>query len=124
MTAFPKPQPRPKRRGPKREPRPNPNHPFIHYVKLQPCDGCGAMPPNEFAHVEGPLSTRTNQPLPRRNGPAYLSGIPLCDQCHRLHPDSLHNQGEAQWSERRYGRPDGAARTAHAHLARWALQNP
>jgi hypothetical protein len=113
-----RPVPKPAKRAKTRRPS---DHPFIAWTKAQPCDACGQPGPSEFAHVQGPISLKTGQTLPRRTDHAYLAGIPLCPECHRTNTRSIHAIGEPAFSQEHYGHPFAIVRRAFAYLARWAL---
>jgi len=66
---------------------------FYEYIASQPCLRCTAQPV-EVAHIKGFTSSKTGELLPRRQGIAAYAAIPLCVECHRLAPDSIHAVGE------------------------------
>lgn len=86
---------------------------FYRYLKGQPCLRCGSRGV-EVAHIRGFVSLKTGDFLPRRQGIAALSAIPLCTDCHRIAPDSIHHIGEAAFFEA-LGKPVG---WVYAYLAR------
>jgi hypothetical protein len=111
---IPKPEPR-------RKKRPNPGHPYLAWLKTQPCAACRAAAPSEAAHVRGPISLKTGLPLPRRADTAYLAAVPLCSSCHRDGPGSIHELGEMEFSIDQFGNEYALAGLAHSYLARWIL---
>lgn len=70
---------------------------FYGFVARKPCLRCGVYGV-EVAHVRVILSPKTGLLLPRRNGLAEWGVVPLCADCHRHAPDSIHNVGEEQFS--------------------------
>lgn len=68
------------------------------FVKAKPCISCGTIGESEVAHVRSLLSSKTGDALPRRKGIAYYSAIPLCPECHRTSPTSIHSVGESNFA--------------------------
>lgn len=87
---------------------------FFAFVAKQPCLRCGVFGV-EVAHVRLLVSRKTGDVLPRRSGPAHVTVVPLCPDCHRHSPDSIHNVGEAAFSDS-LGRGDGYLLRAAATL--------
>lgn len=71
---------------------------FFEFVARQPCLRCGTFGV-EVAHIRLLLSRKTGDVLPRRSGPAHVTVVPLCPNCHRHAPDSIHNVGEEAFSD-------------------------
>src|SRR5690625_1649150 len=71
---------------------------FFDFVARFPCLKCGVFGV-EIAHIQGILSRKTGQVLPRRKGAAAVGVVPLCPECHRHSADSIHNVGEEAFSE-------------------------
>src|SRR5690625_191518 len=87
---------------------------FFAFVAKQPCLRCGVFGV-EVAHIRLLVSRKTGDVLPRRKGAARVSVVPLCADCHRHAPDSIHNVGEAAFSDS-LGRGDGYLLRAAATL--------
>ena len=78
---------------------------YYQHVAAQPCLACGSHGV-EVAHVRAFRSRKTGDLLPRRKGIAKFAAIPLCPDCHRHSPNSIHNIGEANF----FGRLDQPCR--------------
>lgn len=70
-----------------------------------PTAGCRGQPV-ELHHVNGGVSVRTGQRVPRRKAHALALVVPLCQQHHRTGGHSVHALGEAGF-EHQHGMPDG-----------------
>ena len=71
---------------------------WYEWIAAKPCLGCIGGPV-EVAHIGLLFSNKTGQRLPRRSGPNKWAVIPLCVECHREGPRSIHNIGEKKWME-------------------------
>ena len=69
---------------------------YYDWVSTRGCLKCGAAPV-EIAHIRAFRSPKTDLLLGRREGIAALAVIPLCADCHRTAPDSIHAVGEAEF---------------------------
>lgn len=78
---------------------------FYDYLARRSCLRCGKYGV-EIAHIRAFPSRKTTQLLPRRHEVGQYAAIPLCPDCHRHAPDSIHNIGEAAFFET-LGKPPG-----------------
>ena len=78
---------------------------FYNFVASQPCVRCQRQPV-EVAHLRLFPSKKATDFMPRRQGIAAYSALPVCADCHRHAPDSVHAIGEAAWMDS-LGKPPG-----------------
>ena len=71
---------------------------FYEFLGRRQCLRCGKFGV-EIAHIRAFPSRKTAQLLPRRLDVGQYAAIPLCPDCHRHAPDSIHNIGEAAFFE-------------------------
>lgn len=90
------------------------------FLAARPCYRCG-LHNSEIAHVKVLISPKTGDVLPRRCGIAVLGALPLCPDCHRHAPDSIHAIGEREFFERMETDRDGIGRHLAGLLAEFIL---
>ena len=72
---------------------------FYEHVAAQKCIRCNRYGV-EVAHIQAFPSRKHSGMMPRRLGVSAMAAIPLCPDCHRHAPDSIHNIGEAEFIAR------------------------
>lgn len=93
---------------------------WYKHIRAQPCLRCGRPGPSEVAHVCAFPSRKVSGFMPRRKGIASYSAVPLCPECHRYAPTSIHAVGENAFFEA-LGKPEGYVFGYLAReLATWA----
>jgi len=72
---------------------------YYAFVARQACLRCSARPV-EVAHIRLIISPKTGLLMPRSHKTLARFGcVPLCADCHRHAPDSIHNVGEESFNE-------------------------
>ena len=72
---------------------------YYQKVAQYACAIPGCYQPCELHHINGGISLKTGQVLPRRKGLAEALVVPLCAEHHRTGPTAVHALGEAGFEE-------------------------